>query len=172
MLADWHIHKDWAEPVVRTLERFGDRVSIRPNAPLSEVQAVTRRAAIALTPSRVREGLSLSALEAHAAGAALISSGRGGLREASGPHAIYIDPDRPAVLAEAIIGLIDDPDRRRAIARAGQAHVARVHSPAARAGELDVLRASLLDAQVSIDRWPRPPAIFGGRLASSPAPAG
>jgi glycosyltransferase involved in cell wall biosynthesis len=162
MLADWHMHGPWAEPHISALARFGERVSVRTNAPLSDVRAETRRAAIALTPSRVREGLSLSALEAHAAGAALVSSGRGGLREASGPHAVYVEPEYPAVLAKAILGLVADPVRRTALAKAGQDRVTRSYAPRVRAAELDALRGHLLAAQGR--RHSRPQSAFGARL--------
>ena len=144
MLGDWDRHADWAQPRLAPLSRFGDRVAIHKSASLAEVQAVTKRAAIAVTPSFVAEALGLSALEAHAAGAALISSGRGGLREASGPHAVYVaDPQAP-VLIEALSDLIADPKKRVALARAGQAFVAATHTPAVRSAQLDDLREALV----------------------------
>ena len=149
MLGDWHKHQDWAEPHVRALARFGDRVEIHKSASLAEVKAVTRRAAIAVVPSRVREALGLSALEAHAAGAALISSGRGGLREASGEHALYVEVEDAAPLAAAMERLVQSPVERLTLAQAGQAYVARVHSPAARAAELDALRHALADRSLT-----------------------
>lgn len=147
MLGDWERHQDWARPHVDGLTRFGSRVAIVRSAPISDVVAATRRAAIAVTPSRVREALGLTALEAHAGGAALISSGRGGLREASGDHALYVDPDDADALAEALCGLIDDPARRRRMARRAQAFVKATHAPAVRATELDDLRMTLVAAR-------------------------
>lgn len=144
MLGDWDKHKAWAEPVVRGLDRFGDRVEIHRSAPLAEVMAMTKRAAIAVAPSFVAEALGLTALEAHAAGAALISSGRGGLREASGPHAVYIDPPEADGLTRALSDLIADPARRTAMGRAGQAWIAEVHSAPVRAAQVDDLRERLL----------------------------
>lgn len=143
MLGDWERHETWARPHIETLARFGDRVEIHRSASLPEVMAMTKRAAIAVTPSLVAEAMGLTALEAHAAGAALISSGRGGLREASGPHAVYVDPPRGPALAAAMSALIDDPERRVAMARAGQNFVARVHAPEIRARQLDDLRDDL-----------------------------
>jgi len=149
MLGDWEKHQEWAEPHLSQLERFGDRVEIRKSASMNEVKAVTRRAAIAVTPSRVREALGLTALEAHAAGAALISSGRGGLKEASGDHALYVEPTDAAPLAAAIDHLIRHPVERLALAHGGQAHVALVHSPQARAVELDALRQAMADRSLT-----------------------
>jgi len=85
MLNDWEEHRLWAEPHVAPLRRYGDRVRLLHSAPLAEVRSWMKRAAIALVPSTWAEPFGLTALEAHAAGAALVSSGRGGLREASGP---------------------------------------------------------------------------------------
>lgn len=143
LLGDWDKHRAWAEPHVDRLTRFGARVQIVRSAPLDVAMSVTRRAAIAVTPSRVREALGLTALEAHAGGAALISSGRGGLREASGDHALYVDPENVEALVAGLCDLIDDPGRRLAMARAAQAYVTAAHSPAVRAAELDGVRVGL-----------------------------
>jgi glycosyltransferase involved in cell wall biosynthesis len=143
LLGDWERHQAWAGPHVDRLARFGARVRVVHSAPLEVAVAATRRAAVAVTPSRVREALGLTALEAHAGGAALISSGRGGLREASGDHAIYVDPDNVDALVGALCDLIDDPGRRLRMARAAQAFVTATHNPAVRAAELDGVRAGL-----------------------------
>lgn len=147
MLNDWDQHAAWAAPHVAPLERFGGRVSVLKSAPLSEVRTVMQRAAIALTPSVWAEPLGLTALEAHAAGAALISSGRGGLREASGPHALYVDDLTPQGLGDAMTDLISAPPRRLALARAAQAHVAETHSPERRSTQLNALRRQLVRAK-------------------------
>jgi len=147
MLNDWDKHAAWTEPHVAPLERFGDRVTVLKSAPLSEVRAVMQRAAIALTPSVWAEPLGLTALEAHAAGAALISSGRGGLREASGPHAVYVDDLTADGLGAAMDDLIRDPARRLELARAAQAYVAHTHTPGHRAAQLHDLRERLVHAK-------------------------
>jgi len=151
MLGDWDRHSEWAMPRLQPLERFGTRVAIHKSASLEAVQRVTRRAAIAVTPSLIPEALGLSALEAHAAGAALISSGRGGLREASGPNAIYVEYPQATTLAEAMTTLIQNPSVRIALGRAGQSFVATQHSPAKRSAELDDLRETLLQ-QLEFER--------------------
>lgn len=144
MLNDWEMHGAWAQPHVAALERYGERVQVLRSAPLGEVRAVMKRAAIALTPSTWAEPLGLTALEAHAAGAALISSGRGGLREASGPHALYVEDLTAADLGTAIQDLIAAPEDRLALARAAQTYVFETHTPHRRAVELEALRARLL----------------------------
>lgn len=146
-LNDWDKHADWAASHIGRLLLLSERVVVHRQAPLAEVRAATQRAAIAVTPSVWAEPLGLSALEAHAAGACLVSSGRGGLREASGPWARYVEPLDDTTLADAIEQLILDPDERLRLARGGQAFVVDVHSPGVRAIELRDLRRELVDAK-------------------------
>ena len=143
MLNDWDKHAAWAAPHLAPLERYGARVAVLRSAPLSQVRDQMKTAAIALTPSVWDEPFGLTAVEAHAAGAALISSGRGGLREASGDHALYIDAVTPETLAAAMERLIRNPDERLALARAGQRHVMDAHTPRQRAAELEQIRKAV-----------------------------
>ncbi len=148
MLADWDHHHRWASPVLAPLARYGDRVTILRSIPVTTVQRQMRAAAIALTPSIWAEPFGLAAVEAHAAGAALISSGRGGLREASGPHALYVDDITPDSLTVAIEQLIFHPLQRVAMARAAQRYVAVEHTPEKRAADLLRVRRQILSHRV------------------------
>ncbi|KAK0360261.1 hypothetical protein LTR94_027988, partial [Friedmanniomyces endolithicus] len=123
MLNDWDKHAAWARAQLAPLEPYSDRIEILKSAPLAQEQEKMRRAAIAQTPSVWDEPFGLTAVEAHAAGAALITSGRGGLSEASGPHALYLDQLTPQALTLAMLQLIEDPVWRLALAEAAQAHV-------------------------------------------------
>lgn len=147
MLNDWDKHAAWAAPHLAPLARYGDRVAVLHSAPLSQVRDTMKTAAIALTPSVWDEPFGLTAVEAHAAGAALISSGRGGLREASGDHALYVDAVTPESLARAMERLIRDPEQRLALARAGQRHVMDAHTPRQRAAELEQIRKAVALSQ-------------------------
>ena len=150
-LGDWGKHADWAGPYVERMLARTDQVDIHRDATLAQVKACMRTASIAVVPSVWAEPLGLSALEAHAAGVALVSSGRGGLREASGPHALYVDPLTAGGIARAIDSLIRDKVRRQAMAEAGRAFVQTVHAPAARAAELAALRQRLRAAKRGVD---------------------
>lgn len=167
MLGDWDKHAEWAAPRIEALARFGDRVEIHKSASLPQVQAVTRRAAIAVTPSFVAEALGLSALEAHAAGAALISSGRGGLREASGDHAVYVDPPQAPDLTRALAALVANDDERVAMARAGQDFVAAVHAPAVRSAQLDDLRERMMAERAAAQRHVWAPSSIRRRVSGA-----
>ncbi len=148
----WDTHAAWAERQVRPLAAFGDRVTVARDQPIASVRALLKRAAIAVVPSVRAEAFGLAAVEAHMAGAALVSSGTGGLREASGPHARYVGPITPDTLADAIGDLIGDPEHRARLAAQGQRFALATHTPARRAAQLDAIRTGLLAETARTDR--------------------
>ncbi len=91
------------------------------------------RAAIVVVPSRWPEPFGLTALEAMASGAALVSSERGGLAELTAGAALRVDPDQPEALADALRRLASDPSERRRLAQAGRLRAREYDLPAARA---------------------------------------
>lgn len=145
---EWDTHRDWAETLVAPLRRFGGRFRLDTNQPLSAVQALLKRAAIAAVPSQYFEAFGLAAVEAHVAGCAVLSSGIGGLREASGDHALYVDPVTPETVAEGFGRLIADDGLRSALARSGQAFAVAEHDAKKRAAELDDLRERIAKKSV------------------------
>ena len=169
MLGDWDHHHRWAAAQLTPLNRFGSRVTVLRSAPLGEVQRWMKTAAIALTPSLWDEPFGLAAVEAHAAGAVLVSSGRGGLREASGPHALYLDEVTPLALTAAIEHLILRPARRVSMARAAQHYVMDTHAPRRRAAELLEIRRTLVARRRPQRRSPHP-AYMGARLQTDRPP--
>lgn len=71
------------------------------------------------------EGFGLPPLEAMACGAAAAVSNRGALPEVSGPGALVVDPEDTAATVQALLALLKDADRRRALAERGQRHAAQ-----------------------------------------------
>lgn len=120
-----------------TAAAVSDRVTIELNVPWRGIKDRCEQAAIALVPSRWREPFGRTALEAHAGGAALISSGSGGLREVSGPHALFVDPADIDGFANAIRRLIDDEDLRRSLSDGGAQYVRKRFSIEAVAAAYD-----------------------------------
>lgn len=118
-------------------------VAMRGYLPHDQVLDAMGRAAIVAVPSRWDEPFGLSALEAMAAGAALVCSPRGGLPEVAGDAALYADPAQPGALAEALVALAEDDARRSALAAAGRARAERFDAPLA-ARALLALRRSIL----------------------------
>ena len=117
------------EPVKAQLE-------ILVNRPFSEVKSLNEIAAIALIPSRWREPFGRTCLEALAGGAAVISSGSGGLREISDKFAIYVEPE-PNRLATAISQLIENADLRGQLAAGGRGRALELFNLPGIAGALD-----------------------------------
>lgn len=132
-------------PFVAALHRRAVAAGITMHGyrPHAEVMAAMARAAIVVVPSRWPEPFGLTALEALAAGAALITAPRGALPEIAGDAARYADPDEPGALAAAMIALARDPEARAALSAAGRARAEQFDL--ARVGvALDVLRREVL----------------------------
>jgi glycosyltransferase involved in cell wall biosynthesis len=144
MLVDPDAHADWTREQLGKLASVSDRVRVREKLAQAEVRQTLARAAVVAMPSVFADPFPLAALEAHAAGAALVSSGRGGLRQISGDTALYVDPLDSRNLADAFLRLIRDPERRVALAAAGQAHVEREYGPERMAARLDGVREDLV----------------------------
>ncbi|MEM6913814.1 MAG: glycosyltransferase family 4 protein [Pseudomonadota bacterium] len=89
--------------------------------PFEETMQAFARAAIVVVPSIWEETFGRTAMEANAYGAALISSGRGGLKEVSGDAAVYIDEVSPQTIGNSVIELIDDAALREDLQKRGRA---------------------------------------------------
>jgi glycosyltransferase involved in cell wall biosynthesis len=79
------------------------------------------RAAIAVVPSVWQEPFGRTALEAMAYGCAVISSGRGGLREVTQDAAFTLDTLTPQAIADAILMLAQDPQQRERLQQLARA---------------------------------------------------
>lgn len=143
LLNRYEVHQGWTDQQLEVLAPVAAQVEVVKDQPLQAVKDALRRAAIAVVPSIWQEPFGLTALEAHAAGCAVVSSGTGGLREASGDHAVYLPEVTGDAIATALEGLISDPGRRTTLAQAGQAFVREAHAPKLRARQLDAIRARI-----------------------------
>jgi len=71
------------------------------------------------------EGFGLPILEAMTLGAPVVASPRSSLPEVAGDAALFADPDDPVELADAILSLIQDPQRRQSLIQQGKAQAQR-----------------------------------------------
>jgi glycosyltransferase involved in cell wall biosynthesis len=131
-------HPGYAREVSSTLTRLGAQACIEIQQPFAAIKAANERAAIVIAPSHCPEAFGRTALEAHAGGAALVSSGSGALPEVSGRGgALFLPAVAPEPIVAAIETLIRDEALRGRLAAIGARHVREHFDIRAQAGRLD-----------------------------------
>ncbi|MFZ4437147.1 MAG: glycosyltransferase family 4 protein [Syntrophales bacterium] len=101
---------------------LGDTVRFTGRIPHEEFARYYAEATMAVIPS-LYEGFGMPAGEAMACGVPVISTTGGALPEVIGDAGILVPPADKSALREAIVALLDDPDRRRTLGEAGLARV-------------------------------------------------
>ena len=126
------------------------------NASREQIQTWTKKAQISAVPSSCDEAFGLVLLEMHMAGCAVISSGRGGMKEVSGPDgALYLKEVSGDAIAEALRFLINNSQERSALAQRGHEYAMRHHNIQDRAAELDALRHQIVQRTQQERRTPK-----------------
>jgi glycosyltransferase involved in cell wall biosynthesis len=118
-------------------EPFNGRIRVDSNVPYAEVKAAWESAAVGMVLTTGPEPFGRTALEAMASGAALITSGRGGLAEICGPCAVTVEPSDADGIAAALGELMDAPARRAELAIAGRERVEALFDIRAIARQMD-----------------------------------
>ena len=108
--------------VEEAARRYGPRLTYLGHQ--HDVRAVYHAVDAVLIPS-LSEGHPLTALEAMASGLPVVASRTGGLPEivVEGETGVLVPPGDPRELADALVGLAKDRDRRRALGAAGRRRV-------------------------------------------------
>jgi glycosyltransferase involved in cell wall biosynthesis len=103
---------------------LGNRLIITGNIPHYEMPEVFASANLVVLPS-LMEATSVAGLEAMASGVPLIGTQVGGIPEiiVHGQTGLLVPPMSPEALAEAMVLLLRDPDRRRAMGQAAHQRV-------------------------------------------------
>lgn len=123
ILSETQRFPDYLQNVLATLRPVADRATVEVNQTLAVVRERLEEAAIALVPSRWEEPFGRTALEAHAAGCAVISSGTGGLREVSGDCALFLPVGFSAAdIADRVSTLIGDRAMMNRLAQDGRTY--------------------------------------------------
>jgi UDP-glucose:(glucosyl)LPS alpha-1,2-glucosyltransferase len=125
------------------VRRQAGTVVLRGYQPHAAVLQAMSRASIVVMPSRWQDPCPLTALEAMACGAALITTRRGGLPEIAGDAAVYADPDSPADFARAILGLAQNRERLDLVRYACHERVRRFDLPRT-AARWDAMRRDVM----------------------------
>lgn len=122
-------HSYWDRKPSPYYTELAARCASHPNIDLhgptyndAELAQVYREATVSVVPSTFPEALGLTALEGQASGVPVIVSNAGGLPEtvADGRSGIVFENENAEQLANAVIGLVEDEPRRRAMAVAAR----------------------------------------------------
>lgn len=128
------------------VRRLGGEPGVRVTGEVPDVRPYLRRAAVAVAPLEFGGGVRNKVLEALAAGVATVATPKGaeGLELDDGQHLLVRSP---AEFPEAVAGLLADPGRRAALARAGRRRVADRY-------RWEALGAAFADALVEVAGTP------------------
>ena len=128
------------------IESWKRRPGITMLGHVADISDVWKSAHFAVLPSREREGLPMSLLEAAACGRPLVATDVPGCREIArqGVNALLLPPDDPSALADAIDLMARDSSLRRRFGQASRQIVESEYSAEIVAREVTVLYARLL----------------------------
>jgi len=107
--------------------RSGGGVEVRGRVSDEELRRLYAAAAVLVVPSRY-EGLGVVALEAAAAGAAVVAYDVTGLRDAVGGRGVLVPAGDRSAMARETAGLLADPARRQELAASAAAGVRSTHA--------------------------------------------
>lgn len=104
---------------------LGDRLCIETNVSLEEKSRLLRGMSVLSVPATYGESFGLYVLEANACGVPVVEPDHAGLAEVVGltGGGILCQPGDPASLANRLVELISDEDRRQALGQAGRSAV-------------------------------------------------
>ncbi len=127
-------------PYTAEVERFAaehglkERLHVFDRVAFEDLPAIYRMADVFVYPSRF-EGFGIPMIEAACCGVPTIGATGSCLEEAGGPDALYVDPDDPEALADAVVRVLSDEALRERMIRRGREYVARFE-PQVLVGEL------------------------------------
>jgi sugar transferase (PEP-CTERM/EpsH1 system associated) len=123
----------------RGVRRLGRLPGVTVAGSVPEVQPYLKRAALSVAPLRIARGTQNKILESLALGVPVVCSGlaAGGVDAVPGEHLLVAGG--PADTADAIVRLLERPDERQRLARAGRARVLSHHDWAASMRRLDAI---------------------------------
>ncbi len=105
----------YVRAVADAVKKLGWRAVFLGAQPHHKIMELFARAAVAVVPSHRAEPLGRTAIEAMASGAALVTSGHGGLAEIAGEAGLLVTPITADGLALCLTGLLENNDTLRAI---------------------------------------------------------
>lgn len=131
----------YVEELRALAERGGIAGRVRFLGHRDDVRRLLAAADIHCQPNQGPEPFGIGFVEAFGAGLPVVTTAMGGAMEVvDGSSGILVPPADPAALAEALRGLMEDPERRAALGAGGVARAARLTDPPTQLGRLlDIL---------------------------------
>jgi glycosyltransferase involved in cell wall biosynthesis len=130
-------------PPDKLRRRYASRSNVRFTGTMADLRAEIERAAVCVVPLRIGSGTRLKILEAAAMNKSVVSThiGAEGLEFVDGRELLLAD--NPQQFAAAVIDLLRDPKRRRALGTAAHTKVSQQYSVEALFAPLTVALASV-----------------------------
>lgn len=119
-------HYGYKKRVERIAETLGiaSRIHWLEGLPFSDLPTITQMAEVVLYPSRY-EGFGIPVLEGITSGRPVIAATGSCLEEAGGEGAIYVNPDSPTLMAEAMRSILDGSTDVKKMIGEGAVHAAK-----------------------------------------------
>ena len=144
ILSEVGYDKGYFKKLCALASQMPHRIKIETDLPYAEVKSAWGRAAIGIVPTLSKEPFGRTAREAMASGAALITSGRGGVAEVCGPHALVADPETSASIDPALLKLMRTSELREALVKPGRRRVLELYDIRRVAASMDDFVDSVL----------------------------
>jgi glycosyltransferase involved in cell wall biosynthesis len=110
-------------PYEQSLRELADtyKLNVRwtPRVSQQELGTIYRNSDVVCVPSLCDEAFGMVVLEALACGCGVVASPKGGLSEAGGGAAVYVDPTDETAFAKAVARFANDPSHREEMSRRG-----------------------------------------------------
>jgi len=119
-------HLGYKKMILQTAAATGvtPRIHFFENLDFKDLPGLNQAAEIVVYPSRY-EGFGIPVVEALESGRPVIAATGSCLEEAGGPDSLYVDPDDPSDMVQAIHALLSDPAATRQMALAGKEYALR-----------------------------------------------
>ena len=116
----------YADEVLQEARRLGvsHRVKLLHNVPTDDLPAILQMAEVSVYPSRY-EGFGIPIIEAIQSGLPVVACTGSCLEEAGGPDSLYVSPDDPSAMAQAIRQSLKGAEGREERIRRSQTYVQR-----------------------------------------------
>ena len=144
ILSETDVHPDYLRSVLGEIDACNGQIRVRRSLPHEDVRLANARATIAIVPSIYAEPFGRTAIEAMAAGAALVVSRRGGLPEIAGDAALYLDEVTAGTIAAATARLIGDPGLRDVLAERAKVRCRTIFDVRLASARLDAIYCAVL----------------------------